>query len=87
LTAGRAVLTYGAADRQLAGLAALLGRPDEAIARYEAAARLDSAAGNRAWAVRARLGLAHALGLSGDAERARDLRASAAAEARELGLS
>ena len=39
VTAGRAVITYGSTQRLLGGLAAVLGPPDEAIERHEAAIR------------------------------------------------
>ena len=52
--AGRAVVTHGCVDRQLGHAAAVLGRRDEAIAHYEAAIRIDAAAGFTPWADRAR---------------------------------
>jgi hypothetical protein len=54
LTAGRAVVSYGVADRHLAGLAALLGRDSEAAERYEAALRGNAALGMGPWIDRAR---------------------------------
>jgi hypothetical protein len=41
-------------DRQLGHAAAVLGRRDEAIAHYEAAIRIDGAAGFTPWVDRAR---------------------------------
>lgn len=57
-TAGRAVVTHGCVDRQLGHAAAVLGHRDEAIAHYEAAIRIDSAAGFKPWSDRARQALA-----------------------------
>jgi tetratricopeptide (TPR) repeat protein len=87
LTAGRAIESFGAADRQLGDLAALLGRWDAAVGHYEAAIRLNEEMGMRPWAVHARLGLAEALAGRGDADRARELRAEALDEAAALGLT
>jgi DNA-binding SARP family transcriptional activator len=57
LAAGRAVATHGCADRQLAHAACVLGRREEAIAHYEAAVRIDAAAGLVPWAERAQRAL------------------------------
>jgi tetratricopeptide (TPR) repeat protein len=57
LAAGRAVTTHGCADRSLGHAAHVLGRHDEAIARYEAAVRIDAAAGLVPWAKRAQQAL------------------------------
>ena len=57
LAAGRAVVTHGSADRQLGNAAVVLGRRDEAIAYYEAAVRIDTAAGLVPWAERAQRAL------------------------------
>jgi hypothetical protein len=62
ITAGRALLSYGSADRHLGGLAAVLGRRDTAIAHYERAIALDGAAGLEPWVQRARSGLARLTG-------------------------
>jgi tetratricopeptide (TPR) repeat protein len=59
LTAGRAVGSYGSTERLLAGLAAVLGRPDEAVARHEAALRFNEAAGFTVWAEHSRRALGH----------------------------
>ena len=56
--AGRAVATHGCVDRQLGHAAAVLGRRDEAVAHYEAAIRIESAAGFVPWVDRARRALA-----------------------------
>ena len=54
VVAGRAIVSHGAADRQLGYAAALLGRREEAVAHLEAAVRIDAAAGFVPWADRAR---------------------------------
>jgi hypothetical protein len=58
LTSGRAVVSYGAADRHLAGLAALLGRREAAARHLEAALRLNSAMGMTTWVERTRVAYA-----------------------------
>ena len=85
LTAGRAILSLGAADRQLGDLARLLDRPRDAAAHYEAAIRLNDAMGLAPWAVHAQLGLAAALAARGEPSRA--LRDEALAGAAALGLT
>lgn len=87
LTAGRAICTYGSCARQLAGLAALLGRVDGAVAHYEQAIRRDQAAGLRPWVVRSQLALARTLLAAKRGEQARAVAAAAAAGARELGIT
>jgi DNA-binding SARP family transcriptional activator len=62
LAAGRAVITHGCADRQLGHAARVLGRRGEAIAHYEAAVRIDGAAGLVPWAEHAQRALDHCLG-------------------------
>jgi tetratricopeptide (TPR) repeat protein len=57
LAAGRAVVTHGCANRQLGHAALVLGRRDEAITHYEAAVRIDGAAGLMPWAERAQRAL------------------------------
>jgi tetratricopeptide (TPR) repeat protein len=57
-TAGRAIVSYGAADRHLGGLAALLGRRTAAAEHLEAALRLDAAWGMEPWLERTRRALA-----------------------------
>ena len=57
LTAGRAIASYGSTDRLLGGLAAILGRDDEATARLENAVRRNEAAGFTVWADHARKAL------------------------------
>jgi hypothetical protein len=48
-TAGRAAMTYGAIDRHLGLLAAVLGRRDDAVAHLRAAVALNQAMGATAW--------------------------------------
>ncbi|MDX6541706.1 MAG: hypothetical protein QOI71_3316, partial [Gaiellales bacterium] len=55
--AGRAVVTHGCVDRQLGHAATVLGRREEAVAQYEAAIRIESAAGFTPWVDRARRAL------------------------------
>jgi hypothetical protein len=87
LTAGRAIVSFGVADRHLGDLAALLGRRDAAVAHSEAAVELNRRMGMAAWAVHSRLGLAAALAGRGEDERGRELRAQALDEAAALGLT
>ncbi|HWT22755.1 MAG TPA: hypothetical protein VN213_04550, partial [Solirubrobacteraceae bacterium] len=65
LTAGRAVSTYGSTQRLLAGLAAVLGRTGEAIARHEAGVRANELAGFTVWAAQGRARLAALRGRAG----------------------
>jgi hypothetical protein len=58
LTAGRAIGSFGSTERLLAGLAAALGRPDEARERHEAGVRANEAAGLEVWAEHGRRALA-----------------------------
>jgi DNA-binding SARP family transcriptional activator len=53
VTAGRAVCNYGAVDRSLGGLAALLGRRDDAVRHLENAVRINDALGCVVWRARA----------------------------------
>ena len=46
------MISYGVADRLLGGLAALLGRRDDAARHFEAALRLNGAMGLRPWVER-----------------------------------
>jgi hypothetical protein len=48
-TAGRAVCSYGAVDRMLGGLAALLGRQADAVRHLEDAIRINDALGCMVW--------------------------------------
>ena len=53
VTAGRAVCSYGAVDRSLGGLAALLGREDDAVRHLKDAIRINDALGCVVWRTRA----------------------------------
>jgi hypothetical protein len=57
-TAGRAVASYGAIDRHLGGLAALLGRRDDAERHLRAAIARNHELGCTVWAEHAERGLA-----------------------------
>jgi hypothetical protein len=87
LTAGRAIGSYGMADRHLGLLACVLGRHADAVAHLEAAIALDGEREMRPWVVRGTLALAGALDATGQHERAAAERARAQSEARALGLS
>jgi hypothetical protein len=52
-TAGRAVVSFGAIDRHLGALAAVLGRRNDAIRHLENAIRLNQALGCNVWRTRA----------------------------------
>ena len=52
-TAGRAVASYGAADRHLGGLAALLGRRDDAVRHLRAAIARNDELGCTVWRLHA----------------------------------
>jgi hypothetical protein len=58
VTAGRAACSYGAADRTLGGLAALLGRETDAVRHLEDAIRLNDTFGCVVWRTRAEQDLA-----------------------------
>ena len=53
VTSGRAVCSFGSADRQLGGLAALLGRTEDAAAHLRAAIARDRAMGCAVWSAHA----------------------------------
>jgi hypothetical protein len=57
-TGGRGISSYGAIDRSLGGLAALLGREDDAVRHLEDAVRLNEALGCRVWRAHAERQLA-----------------------------
>jgi len=61
VTAGRAACNYGAVDRSLGGLAALLGRPDDAVRHLEDAIRLNDSFGCAVWRARAERDLSELL--------------------------
>jgi tetratricopeptide (TPR) repeat protein len=60
-TAGRAVCSYGAVDRPLGGLAALLGRQADAVRHLEAAIRINDTLGCVVWREHAERDLARIL--------------------------
>jgi hypothetical protein len=62
ITAGRAITNYGAADRNLAGLAALMGHRDRAVAHALQAIRVNGALGCAVWRARAERQLARLRG-------------------------
>jgi DNA-binding SARP family transcriptional activator/tetratricopeptide (TPR) repeat protein len=78
-TAGRAVVSYGSVDRYLGGLAAVLGRRDEAIAHLRAANDHNAALGCTVWRLH---GQRRLLDLAPDGA----LAAEVAATAQRLGL-
>src|SRR5262249_55475636 len=82
------VLGAGAAARQLGGLAAALGRYDEAAHHFEAAIATNRAQHAVPWTARAQLGYADVLlrrGQRGDIERASTLRHEADAAIATIG--
>jgi DNA-binding CsgD family transcriptional regulator len=87
--AGSFLAAYGAADRLLGGLAALLGRPRDAEARFEAALRLETAARMPVWVARTQLAYGRFLvgRTDGDPGRAVTLLQFAADGAATLGMA
>ena len=75
-TAGRAVVSYGSVDRYLGGLAAVLGRRDEAIAHLRAANDHNAALGCTVWRLH---GQRRLLDLAPDDALAAEVAATAAA--------
>jgi DNA-binding CsgD family transcriptional regulator len=87
---GSNLAAYGAADRCLGELAALMGRARDAESHLETALRLDERAHMPVWLAHSRLAYGRALvarGRTGDRERARGLLTAAADTARTLGLA
>jgi class 3 adenylate cyclase len=83
------IIPFGAADRYLGNLAAVLGRFDDAVTHFEAAIELETRARAHGWLPRTQCDYARALlerGESGDAERARALLGASLATSQELGL-
>jgi hypothetical protein len=80
VTAARAVVSYGAVDRTLGGLAALLGRRDDAVRHLHTAIRRNDELGCTVWRLRAQQRLQRIT--PGD-----PLVAGAEAEAAALGLA
>jgi tetratricopeptide (TPR) repeat protein len=70
LTAGRAIASYGSTQRLLGGLAAALGRAEEAVTRHEDGIRRNQAAGFSVWGEHGRRALAHLRETTPDLHRA-----------------
>jgi tetratricopeptide (TPR) repeat protein len=85
MTAGRAVLSYGSADRHLAELASMLGRFCEATRHFEAALALN--AKTPAWLPHTQLAFARHLRACGERERAAELAAEGARAAGAIGIT
>lgn len=86
---GSHLAAYGAADRYLGELAALLGRVRDAETHFEAALRLDDRAHMPVWSAHSRLAYGRFLvdrGRAGDQERARALLSSARDTAHSVGM-
>jgi tetratricopeptide (TPR) repeat protein len=86
---GRALVSWGVADRHLGVIAAALGRFGEAERHFEAALSSGERLGFRPWAAWTLFQYAQMLrerGAPGDAERTRTLLSAAAELARELSL-
>jgi hypothetical protein len=65
LTAGRAIGSFGSTERLLGGMAAVLGRIDEAAARLQAGIRRDEEIGFTVWAQHGRTALERLTGARG----------------------
>jgi DNA-binding SARP family transcriptional activator len=76
----------GAMARTLGVLAAMLGRPEEAIAHHRRAIEIDTATGGVPWVAYAQAELAAILAERGERDEAAGLRAAASATADELGM-
>jgi tetratricopeptide (TPR) repeat protein len=85
ITAGRAVISYGSADRHLGELASMLGRADEANRHFEAALTLN--AKTPAWLPHTQLAFARHLEACGEHERAAELAAEGARAATAIGIT
>jgi DNA-binding SARP family transcriptional activator len=85
ITAGRAVVSYGSADRHLAELASLLGRADDATRHFEAALTLN--AKTPAWLPHTQLAFARHLRACGGHERAAKLADEGARAGAEIGIT
>jgi DNA-binding SARP family transcriptional activator len=85
MTAGRAVVSYGSADRHLGELASMLGRTDDATRHFEAALTLN--AKTPAWLPHTQLAFARHLSASGDYQRAAQLADEGARAAAAIGIT
>jgi DNA-binding NarL/FixJ family response regulator len=86
---GSFLAAYGATDRYLGTLAALIGRPEEAEAHFQAALRLETAAQMPVWVTQTRLAYGRFLAARGapaDLHRARVLLGEASREAERVGM-
>jgi DNA-binding CsgD family transcriptional regulator/tetratricopeptide (TPR) repeat protein len=86
---GSHLAAYGAADRYLGRLAALMGRVRDAETHFEAALRLDQRAHMPVWSAHSQLAYGRFLfarGRAGDRERAHGLLSSARETARSVGM-
>jgi DNA-binding CsgD family transcriptional regulator len=87
---GNLLAAYGAADRYLGGLCALLGRMRDAEAHFESALRIDRRAGMPVWLARTQLAYGRFLaerGRPGDIERARAMLAASESAATACGMA
>jgi DNA-binding SARP family transcriptional activator/DNA polymerase III delta prime subunit len=85
ITAGRAVVNYGSADRHLGELASMLGRAADATRHFEAALTLN--ARTPAWLPHTQLAFARHLKACGEYERAAGLADEGARAAAALGIT
>jgi DNA-binding CsgD family transcriptional regulator len=80
------VVYYGSVARMLGQLELAAGQPAAAIAHFEEGLKVDAVLGARPFIAHGRLGLAQALGATGDLARAAESARSAAAAARRLDM-
>lgn len=85
MTAGRAVVSYGSADRHLAELASMLGRADDANRRFEEALILNEK--TPAWLPHTQLAFARHLKACAEYERAAELADEGARAAAAIGIT
>jgi DNA-binding CsgD family transcriptional regulator len=84
---GAGTVFYGGSVARMIGELDLgCGEPEAAVAHFEEGLRVDSRLGARPYVARGRIGLARALGRSGDLPRAVELARAAAADARRLDM-
>jgi DNA-binding SARP family transcriptional activator len=85
MTAGRAVVSYGSADRHLGELASMLGRPDDAVRHFDAALALN--AKTPVWLPHTQLAFARHLEACGEYQRAAELADEGARAAAAIGIT
>jgi tetratricopeptide (TPR) repeat protein len=85
MTAGRAVVSYGSADRHLGELASMLGRADDATGHFDAARALNS--NMPVWLPHTQLAFARHLEACGEHGRAAELADEGARAAAALGIT